>query len=541
MTNSNNDTQKISRRDFVKVGASSAAGLLLASCAPSATPEPVSNTVAPAAPTATSAPVITVPKEIRYVLNQSVTTLDPQLHVMRVFESVLRNCYEPLVQRSHDMLTIEPALAVSWEQIDELTMRFKLREGVTFHNGEPFNANSVKFSIDRILDEATGAPYRMSRYGNMAPPVVVEEYIIDVKTIKPDPVLLSRMTGWHMCMIPPEYFKEKGAEAFAQEPNGTGPFKFVEWVRDGAITFEANPNYWRGAPKVEKIIFRSVPENQARVAALRSGEADIITHMPPDDISTIERDDNLTFKTVPSTGILFGQIYYTKPPTDNKLVRQALNYAIDVDSLIENVLAGYAIRIPTALPEFVWGYDPSIQPYSYDPEKSKELLKEAGFPDGVEIIFDSVQGRYLKDKELAQAMTGMLEKAGFKVTLNLYEVSRVWDMQLKGEIGHLSIWGWGNQMFDADDTLYPEFKSFPDSTQQRESDFDPEIDEWVNEARVSIDPERRKELYSKVQERIKENAPWIFMFQQVDIYGVRKSLPWDPRSDENSWLYAVGT
>jgi len=541
MTDKKGDSNPISRRQFIKVGLTSAAGLFMASCAPSATPEAVSNTAVPAASTATSAPVVTIPKELRYVLNQNVTTLDPQLHAMRVFESVLRNCYEPLVQRSHDMQTIEPALAESWEQIDDLTMRFKLRQGVKFHDGEPFNANSVKFSIDRILDEATGAPYRLSRYGNIAPAEVVDEYTVDVKTVQPDPVLLSRLTGWHMCMIPPEYFKAKGAEAFAQEPNGTGPFRFVEWVRDGPITFEANPEYWRGAPKVEKIVFRSVPENQARVAALRSGEADIITHMPPDDIPNIEKDEQLTYKTVPSTGILFGQIYYTKAPTDNKLVRQALNYAIDVDSLIKNVLGDYAIRIPTALPEFVWGFDPSIPSYTYDPEKAKSLLAEAGYPDGVEIIFDSVQGRYLKDKELAQAMTGMLEQAGFKVTLNLYEVSRVWDMQLKGEIGHLSIWGWGNQMFDADDTLYPEFHSYPESTQQRESDFDPEIDEWVEEARVSLDPERRKQLYKNIQERIKENAPWIFMFQQVDIYGMRKDLPWSPRSDENSWLYAVGT
>ena len=459
---------------------------------------------------------------------------------MRVFESVLRNCYEPLVQRSADMKSIEPALAESWERLDDLTMRFKLRKGVKFHNGEAFNAEVVKFSVDRVLDPKTAAPFRQSRYSMLASPQVVDEYTVDIKTTKPDPVLLARLTGWHMAMIPPQYVKEKGAETFAKSPVGTGPYRFVDWVRDGPITFERNSDYWRGAPAVNRIVFRSVPENQARVAALRSGEADIITFLPPDDIPTIQGNSALRVETVPSTGILFGQIYYTKPPTDNKLVRQALNYAIDVDSLIKNVLGGYAIRVPTALPEFIFGYDPKIEPYSYDPQKAKDLLKEAGFPNGVEITFDSVQGRYLKDKEVAQAMAGMLEKAGFKVKLNLYEVSRVWDMQLKGEIGQLSVWGWGNQMFDADDTLYPEFHSFPKSTQQRESDFDPEIDQWVEEARTTLDEKLRLELYSKVQARIKENAPWIYLFQQVDVYGVSNKVTWKPRSDELSWLYAVG-
>ena len=186
-------SKNISRRQFLKVGLASAAGAFLASCAPAATPQVATEGAAPAVATSTSVPEVTIPKEIRYILNQNVTTLDPQLHAMRVFESVLRNCYEPLVQRSHDMKTIEPALAESWEQIDDLTMRFKLRQNVKFHNGEPFNANSVKFSIDRILDEATGAPFRTSRYGNIAPAEVVDEYTVDVKTIKPDPVLLSSL------------------------------------------------------------------------------------------------------------------------------------------------------------------------------------------------------------------------------------------------------------------------------------------------------------------------------------------------------------
>lgn len=514
-----NETKKdllMNRKDFIKLTAgtiAAAAGLSLPSRAPAA------------------------PKEIRYIFNQTVTTLDPQLHAMRVFESGLRNCYEPLVQRSADMKRLEPALAESWQRIDNLTLRMKLRKGVKFHNGEPFNAQAVKFSFDRVLDPQSGAPYRVSRYNMVASPVVVDEYTVDIKTHKPDPVLLSRLNGWHMCMIPPQYFKEKGPEAFAKAPVGTGPFKFVEWVRDGAITFEKNKDYWRGEPKADRIVFRSVPENQARVAALKSGEAHIITHMPPDDIPSIKSDPRLRVEVVPSTGILFGQTYFTKPPANNKLVRQAMNYAVDVDSLIKNVLGGYGVRIATALPEFVWGYDPNIKPYPYDPEKAKQLLKEAGYPNGVEITFDSVQGRYLKDKELAQAMAGMLEKVGFKVNLNLYEVSRVWNMQLEGKIGHLSIWGWGNQMFDADDTLYPEFHSFPGSTQQRESDSDPEIDKWVEEARATLDTKRRQELYTKVQERIKDSAPWIFMFQQVDVYGVSNSVEWKPRSDELSWLY----
>ena len=165
----------------------------------------------------------------------------------------------------------------------------------------------------------------------------------------------------------------------------------------------------------------------------------------------------------------------------------------------------------------------SIQPYPYDPEKAKALLTEAGYPDGVEIVFDSVQGRYLKDKELAQAMAGMLEKVGFKVALNLYEVSRVWDMQLKGEIGQLSIWGSGNQMFDL--TIHSILISFlpraPPTA--RRSNLRSSIDKWIEEARTSLElPQRRQELYTLVQERIKENAPWIFLFQQVDIYGVRE-------------------
>ncbi len=301
--------------------------------------------------------------------------MDPQMHQNTVTESVLRSMFDTLTVRGADMKSLEPGLALSWQQLSETTWQFKLRQGGKCRNGEEFNAEAVKFTFERALNPDQKAPLR-SLVTPIAKIEVVDAYTINVTTAKPDPLLPSRFSGYATDIVPPKYVKEKGDQYIAANPVGTGPYKFVSWVKDGDLILEANPNYWGPAPKIKTLVIRSIPENTTRVAALRTGEADIIVNVPASDIDGIKGSGKADIATVPSGRLMHVILNAQDGPTANVKVRQAINYAVDVDSILKNVVGGYGVRIATLLIPQDVGYDPNLKPYPYDPEKAKKLLAE---------------------------------------------------------------------------------------------------------------------------------------------------------------------
>jgi len=454
------------------------------------------------------------------------STLDPHNHQETPAFNVLLNIYDTLLIRD-DNLKIQPLLASSYKIVDEKTWEFKLRKGVKFHNGEDFNAASVKYTLERMADPAK--KLRQSYFQGIISRVdIVDDYTVRILTTKPYPFLDAQLS--HVgAMLPPKHLQEKGEKELATNPIGTGAYKFVKWVKDDQLVMEANPNYWRGAPRIKKVIFRPIPEATTRVAGLQTQEVDIIVNIPPHLSRLMQWKGRSYVAKVPSSRVIFMGIDTTKGgPMADKRVRQAIAHSIDLDNIIKKILEGHGMRLGVPLTQYHFGYEPNIKPYPYDTEKAKKLLAEAGYAKGFDFVLLSPNGRYLNDKEVAEAVVGDLRKVGINASVRVQE----WGTHIsllyafKGNPAH--ILGWGGATFDADGTFFPLLR-----TSQVLSHFsNAALDSLIDQARSVMSQEKRQKLYSEACKIFHEEVPWAFVYQQVDIYGVSERVDWKPRGDE---------
>jgi peptide/nickel transport system substrate-binding protein len=458
-------------------------------------------------------------------------TLDPQKHDNAVHESVLRNIYEPLVTLSADLTKIEPVLATSFTRVNDLTTQFKLRQGVKFHNGEDFDAQSVKFTFERIFKPETQAPL-LTTYQPIDRVDVVDRYTVNFVTRKPDPVFMRRVTSLHMNMIPPKYFATTSAEELARKPVGTGAYRFVSWQKDADFVMEANAAYWGQKATIQRVTMRTIRETGTRVAALLAGDVDIATALPPDEIDRINRSGKARALTLPGNRIPFYFLNVRQAPLDNKLVRQALNYGSNMDGIIKAVLEGHGFRRAVISNPWHVGYDASLQPYPYDPAKAKALLAQAGHPNGITVSMHGIQGRYPKDKEIAEALAGELGKVGIKVNLRFWEWGAWLEAADAGKLDGLIFASWGNIWQDADLTYHPLLRSGTRYTSKWTGYKNEVLDGLLEEGRTTLDEGKRREIYSRIQRLVFEDAPALFMHAIEDVYGASTRLEWKPRSDE---------
>ncbi len=460
-----------------------------------------------------------------------LTTLDPQKHDNAVHESVLRNVYEPLVTLSADLQKIEPVLATSFRRVNDLTTQFKLRQGVKFHNGEDFDAAVVKFTVDRIFNPETKAPL-LSTYQTIDRVDIVDRYTVNFVTKKPDPVFMRRVTSLHMNMIPPKYFSTASADELARKPVGTGPYRFVSWAKDADFVMDANPAYWGTKPTISRVTMRTIPESGTRVAALLAGDADIITAVPPDEIDRLNKSGKTRAITLPGNRIPFYMIAVRKEPLNKKLVRQAINYGSNVDGIIKTILDGHGFRRAVISNPWHVGFDAAIKPYPYDPAKAKALLAQAGHPGGITIDMHAIQGRYPKDKEIAEALAGELGKVGVTVNLKFYEGATWVQLADAQKLDGLIFSSWGNIWQDADLTYYPLFRSGGRYTKNWTGYANEQLDGLLEEGRSTLDDAKRQDIYSRIQRLVFDDAPALFMHAIEDVYGVSTRIEWKPRSDE---------
>lgn len=466
--------------------------------------------------------------------------IDPQLHVGTIAENQLRHMYEPLVKFEADLVTISPCLATEWERLDDLTMQFKLREGVTYHNGEDFNADAVAYSVMRPLSDETPGDSR-STYAIIEEVEVVDDYTVNVKTSSPDPALLARMTGFHMNMVAPEWASQ-GAETVAKEAVGTGPYKFVSWSPNEDLVIEANEDYWGEVPSIKKVRLQTITEPATRTAALRSGEVHVAKDMPPEEVESINQSGSATAPRSVSNRVPFYFITVTEKPIDDPKVRQAINYSANVQGVIDAVLLGNGNRVSTIMAPWVFGFDPTLEPYPDDPEKAKALLEEAGYPDGIDIEIWFREGRYPKDREVAEAMAQQMGRANIRCTPQLRENAVLTDLMMANETPGLVFASWGNWFFDADNSFVPLFgcQAAADyGDWRRPYGCNQELEDVVQAARVELDEEKRMELYAEAQRILYDDAGALFMYQLVDIFGVDNWVLWEPRHDEFMWAHEM--
>jgi peptide/nickel transport system substrate-binding protein len=470
-------------------------------------------------------------KEIVVAVGVDATSLDPPISTNITDKNVTSAVYDTLLYRNADM-KLEPWLATSWRLVDDLTWEFKLRQGIRFHDGEPFNAEAVKFSLERILDPNLGAR-SFAQYTALSRVDIVDPYTVRVITKEPYPIVPVVMAEtW---IVPPKYTREKGKEVLARQPVGTGPFRFKEWSRASSITVEANREYWHGPPKVDQVTFKVVPEIGARVALLKTGGADIISAVPPHLVKTLEDDPNVRVARAEGARAYFiGMNTFNKGPLQDKRVRQALNMGVNAELILDTIFNKGGKRLATLLTPRHFGNDPSIKPYPYDPAKAKAMLAQAGYAKGLTLEMDTPDGRYPLDKEAAMAIAGQLGEIGVQVNVKVKEWGNYVDQFKKSKDlpVHLYYMGWSIPTFDADAILYA--LATPNTYCRY---VDDEVAKQLTQARSTMNPSQRAALYHRALRTMREDAPMVFLYALDDLYGVRKRVNWEPRSDERILLH----
>jgi peptide/nickel transport system substrate-binding protein len=468
------------------------------------------------------------------------TTLDTMNQQETPASNLAAHIYDTLVERDQS-LKIVPALATELPRVVAPTAwEVKLRKGVKFHNGEDFDAESVKFSIERLANPANKLR-GSTPFGPIDRVEIVDPYTIRIHTKKPWPIMVNALTFNQASMYPPKAYAGKDTAYVSKNPIGTGPYKFVRWSKDEEIVLDANPGHWRGAPKIKTVVFRPIPDDAVRVAALQNGEIDIAVNIPPHLASIIDKHPKLFLSTAASVRTI-QLMYYThqmdaqhKPvgpyqgPVADKRVRQAMNHAVDVDEIIKTVLDGKGVRVATMLTDRHFGFDPQLKPIKHDLGKTKKLLTEAGFPNGVDMVLNGPQGRYVRDKEVAEAIAGQLTKAGIRTTLRTHE----WGNYLNNMVyvhkaGPVWLIGWGTPTYDAETVYVPLFRTGGVFVNYHNPDFDGLVDQ----AQTIMDETKRLEQYHRINKLWLEDAAAMPLYQQLDLYGASKRLQWKARGDE---------
>lgn len=429
-----------------------------------------------------------------------------------------------------------PGLAVSWKTIDDLTWEFKLRQNVTFTNGEPFDAEAVKFMFEAVLNPTgrDAPPSTVGRYRPLERIEVVDPYTVRFRTKEPFPVLANYL-AFEPRAVPPKYYAQVGKDEFGRKPIGTGPYKMVEWVKNERFVLEANTAYWGGPPPVERLRFRPIPEESTRLAELLAGSVHIVSNVPADLVAQVERSANAHKVTVPS----MRSVYINLRPEDrltSQPLREAFFYATDIDVIIKEVLGGLADKTGrgNSITRHEFGYDPNIPDWPYDLEKAKAKLKEANY-DGREIKLFYPEGELPGIDALAEALQAQWVKAGLNVSINKQEYGlwrTNWAARTIG--GDIYLTTGGATAVDSDARLVPEVHCYqPDKGMGRVSFFcNPEIDKLIVAGRSTVDPAKRQEAYSKAWSMHRDAAHVIALYAPRYVYGVTNKLEWQPGVDE---------
>ncbi|MGH2378009.1 MAG: ABC transporter substrate-binding protein [Candidatus Limnocylindria bacterium] len=382
-------------------------------------------TTTPAAPTAagtpTTAPTAAAPAgptgTLTVAVRGDIGNSHPYLGYDIVSISYKHNVFDNLVEWD-DAGKIVPGLAESWE-VDGLNITFDLRKGIRFHNGDEFTAEDVKFSIEHMKDPdlASGSASNVAAIEEVR---VVDANTAQIVLAQVDAQIFDKLAN-HVVMLPSRHIQSAGVDAFTAKPIGTGPFKFVSYTADDRVVMEANEDYWEGSPKgkpnVKELVFRAIPTAATRIAELRAGAVDIVQDLPPDQVEPLK---SAGFQVVENKSPVYVWGFFNTTSEAGAIlqdirVRQAMNHAVDTETIIETVLGGHARQLAGGVTDLTTGYSASLQPFAYDPDRAKQLLTEAGFPNGFELEADISASQR---PDVAQAVIAQLGEVGIRVTLN---------------------------------------------------------------------------------------------------------------------------
>ena len=476
------------------------------------------------------------------------TAMDPHFHDLSPNTALTNHVFEPLVTTDADGKPI-PALALSWGATSPTTWDIRLRPGVTFHDGTPFTADDVVFTHSRI----PGVPGSPASYGQYTRPVtrieVIDAHTLRFHTDRPVPLMPQMMSAYTIVS------RRHGAGAETRDYNsgraaiGTGPYRFAGYTPGDRASFTANPTYWRGAPPWSRVTIRMIPNDTARVAALRAGDVDAIDNVPTRDVALIRTLPGITVQSRTGQRLIYLYLDVSRQRTphitdlagraiDNPLrdvrVRRALSQAINRDGISRQLMEGFSSPTGQLMPEGALGHDPSIRPDRYDPAAARRLMAEAGFPDGFAMSLHGPNDRYVNDAEIAQALAQMWARIGIRVNVATMPSSMFFARTPRDE-NTISLTGWSSNTGEADTSLINMIATpMPErgwGTVVRASHYsNPETDALLEQALSTIDNTQRGALYRQIiQIGVARDLAVIPIHHQVNIWATRATVRYAPR------------
>jgi peptide/nickel transport system substrate-binding protein len=451
-------------------------------------------------------------------------SINPYNHSSSPIYGQWQHVMEPLVELDYKKQDYVGVLADSWQFLGN-RWTFKLKKNIKFHNGAPLTSKDVAFSIEKMRDEKGGS-LQASNFKDVTEVQTPDELTVVFVTKQPLAIFLDRLENR---FILSKVAGDKFGDKLYDNPIGTGPYKFVSYQRGGNMVFTRNDEYWGGKAAIKEIVFRKVTEDAARLAALESGQTDFINNVPDHEVARLQKHPRIRIDKIEGLRMFFLAFNMSFKPWDNKLVRQAANYSVDAPAIVKNIFDGIGYPINGPVGANVVGADPKLRRYPFDPQKSKELLTKAGFPNGCDIQLYYSAGRYPKDREVCQVVAAQMVKGGFRVELVSQEWALFWDKQgVNG--GKLPFYYIGRGSLTDADTLYDQY--FRTGTTKRTNYSNPDLDKLIEEQQKTADQKKRIAILQKAGKMIMEEAPFIPLYNLADIYGVARNLIWKMRPDE---------
>jgi peptide/nickel transport system substrate-binding protein len=455
-----------------------------------------------------------------------VSHLDPHLST-HVFEiTVTFNLFDNLASRRPDG-RLAPGLATEWKLVSPTLWQFKLRPGVKFHNGDPLTAADVKFSIERSYDPSVKASMVRTVFTTVDRIETPDTLTVNFQTKQPDPLLPARLGFYGGQILPKKYLEAVGADGFNLKPVGSGPITLAAWVKDDRVVLDAFRDYWGGKIDADRVIFRPIPEQAPRIAALLKGEVDIITKLPPDHVDRVAKHPATKVEGALYAGLYVLAVNSKRPPLDNPKVKQALALAIDRELILKEMWRGQGIVPNGPIAKGDNHYDESLPPLKYDPNLARQRLKEAGYK-GEEIVIESTVGLLSNDKAMAEQIYTMWRDIGVNCKVEIIESSV--RAQKNRERSFKGLW-WSDPtstLGDPDGMMWRLLSPGGPQDYWRH----PRFDELGTSARFSIDEKLRGQAYREMTKLFFEYLPWIPILQPVESYGLQRYVEWKPNSNQ---------
>jgi peptide/nickel transport system substrate-binding protein len=464
------------------------------------------------------------------------TGLDPEAVLNNTSGFVMATIYDGLIRYKPGTVEVEPGLAESWEvSSDGLSYTFHLRRDIKYHDGTPFSAQALIATLDRqlnkndpnyIYNSGPVQSYTDFTYGSVTSYRAIDDSTVEVKMKAPSAALLASLAMVWNGVVSPTAVAKYGKE-FRNHPVGTGPFIFREWRERDQVTLDANPDYWKGKPKVDHLVFKEYPDSQAALLALKRGDVQIMGDVATPVIASIRGDASLVLLTQPGLAVNGMAMPNEVPPFTDKRVRQALNYAVDKQAIDKALYSDLATPMVSPLPEAQWGFDPSMKGYPYDPAKAKELLAAAGVKPGLKVellAYSTPRGYNPAGPDLAVALQGYFQKVGIEADVRKLDIGAFLATVRSGKYQGMFISGFSGDNGDPDNFLNALFNSSQMPVGDTEHYKNLAVDQLMDEAAREPDHGKRVAMYRTIQHQILEDAPWVFVNSVLQVRAARKEV-----------------